>query len=425
MIASAQTVFATWLHKTFPNPAEPVAVAFSGGGDSLALLLLVLRHAGPRPVYALSVDHALQEDSAQIIAKAVAQAQRLGAIANRFYWHHGVIKSGVQDAARRARYGLMGEFCRTHGIDKLLVGHSRDDQAETLWMRKQCGGGWRAMAGMSAQSYAPVWPQLRDLTLVRPLLEWSRNALRAVCTEAGEAWHDDPANENLDYLRVQARAALEGDAVLADVLLDEGAIMRRRRETDERAALDWTAGIKIVAGGGAIIPLTAFHSITETALARLIMCVSGQPRMADMARIRALISAMGETDFTAQTLGGCIIAARGGGFVMARETGRWLSRGSVISLPQHNAIVFDGRWEMIAARKGLRAAPLWPARHQLSKTQRAQLHHYDAAMRRGLFGVFDADMLVATPFLTHEDLAIRNVVESRLIKASWSGAMHA
>ncbi|WP_017931708.1 tRNA lysidine(34) synthetase TilS [Robiginitomaculum antarcticum] len=418
MTEAAQAVFATWLRQTYPNPAESIAVAFSGGGDSLALLILTLRHAGPRPVYALCVDHALQEGSAKIIAAAAAQAQRLGAVAQTFYWHHGTITSGVQEAARKARYGLMGDFCRENRMDSLLVAHSRDDQAETLWMRKQCGGGWRAMAGMSASSYAPVWPQLRGVTLRRPLLEWGREDIRAICRDAGEPWYDDPANENNDYLRVQARMALASDPVLSPVLLEEGRKMRARRDGEARGVQDWLTEIDIVDGGGTHVDQAALHNMSAPALARVLMCISGHPHMADMARVRALIDAMVEPGYNVQTLGGCAILRQDKGFIIARETGRWLAQNKPVKLPAHEPVVFDGRWEIVVARKGLHAAPLWPARGQLSKPQRAQLHSYNAHIRRGLVGVFEGRDMVATPFIPNGDVTYRNLVKSRLLKHS-------
>ncbi len=417
----SEAQFAAWLKAAYPNPASPIAVAFSGGGDSLALLILTLRHAGARPVYALSVDHALQEGSAEQIAKAARQAATLGAIAQRFYWHHGQIKSGVQDAARKARYGLMGEFCRAQGIGSLLVAHSRDDQAETLWMRKQCGGGWRAMAGMSAQSYAPVWPQLRDVTLLRPLLDWPRESLRDLCRGAGQIWHNDPSNENLDYLRVQARQALASDVILADTLLSEGAQMRARRDSEGAEAQTQLSSIILSDCGSAIILKQA--NLSELATARLLMCVSGHPQMADMARIRALRSAMIEPGYVSQTLGGCVIYRLGEGFGVARETGRWLIHQKPVPLTAHIPTVFDGRYEMITNIKGQSAAPLWPARAQLDRDERSALHRYSAHARRAVFGVFEGDVLVAAPHIGRGEIKWRSLVFSRLYqKRSETGA---
>ena len=408
----SEAQFASWLREAYPNPALPIAIAFSGGGDSLALLLLTLRHAGGRPVYALSVDHALQEGSAGQIAKAAQQAEALGAISHQFYWHHGQITSGVQEAARKARYGLMGAFCREHEISSLVVAHSRDDQAETLWMRKQCGGGWRAMAGMSAESYAPVWPQLRDITLLRPLLNWSRESLRDVCRQAGQLWHDDPSNQDLNYLRVQARQALAGDTVLAGSLLEEGAAMRARREAEQAEALTQLREITLSGCGSAHISGDAI--LNEVAMARLLMCVSGHSQMADMARVRALHDAMGEPGYVSQTLGGCVIERMDGGFGVARETGRWLKQQQPEPLPAHSPSVFDGRFEITATDKGLTIAPLWLARDQLDTSEKSALHRYGAQARRGLFGIFKGETLIAAPQIGRGETKWRSLVSSRL-----------
>ena len=408
----SEAQFAAWLRGAYPNPASPIAVAFSGGGDSLALLLLTLRHAGSRPVYTLSVDHGLQDGSAQQITAAVKQAGALGAKAQQFYWHHGEIRSGVQEAARKARYGLMGEFCREHNIDSLLVAHSRDDQAETLWMRKHCGGGWRAMAGISASSYAPVWPQLRGITLRRPLLDWPREALRGVCRDAEQVWHDDPSNHNLGYLRVQARQALAADEAFADSLLTEGEIMRARREAEEIEAQEQLDAVNLTDSGSAFIPDHA--TLNEIAMARLLMCVSGHSQMADMARVRALQSAMKQQDYVSQTLGGCVISRTDSGFGVARETGRWLRQQKNVPLPVHVPVVFDGRFEVIAQDKGYACAPLWPARAQLTQDEKSMLHRYEALARRGLFGVFEGETVIAAPHIGRGDIKWRGLIRARL-----------
>ncbi len=408
----SEAQFAAWLAATYPNPASKIAVAFSGGGDSLALLILTLRYAGSRPVYALSVDHALQDGSAEQISAATQQAQALGAIAHRLYWNHGEIKSGVQEAARKGRYGLMGDFCRERRISSLLVAHSRDDQAETLWMRKQCGGGWRAMAGISARSFAPVWPELRDITLLRPLLGWSREHMRDVCRDAGETWHEDPSNVNLDYLRVQARSALAYDEVLASSLLQEGDVMRSRREAEEDRAQGELSRVALSDCGSASIPKDVH--LSELAMARLLMCVSGNPQMADMARVRALLESTRETGYVSQTLGGCVIYRAGDELKIARETGRWLKMQQSMPLQAHHAMVFDGRYEITANQKGLAAAPLWPARRQLSQDEKSALNRFDALSRRVLFGVFDGDDLVYAPHVQRGDIQWRGLTSARL-----------
>ena len=346
------------------------------------------------------------------ITQTVKQSTSLGADARQFRWHHGEIKSGVQEAARKARYGLMGDFCRKQNINSLLVAHSRDDQAETLWMRKQCGGGWRAMAGMSESSYAPVWPQLRGITLRRPLLGWSREALREVCSDSGQLWHDDPSNGNLDYLRVQARQALATDHALCDSLLSEGEMMRSRREAEELEAQKQLDAVNIKDCGCAYIAEQA--ALNEMAMARLLMCISGSAQMADMARVRALQSAMREQDYVSQTLGGCVIYRQGKGHGVARETGRWLKQQRPVSLPAHMPVVFDGRFEVTAPKAGYICAPLWPARAQLAQDEKSRLHRYDARARRGLFGVFDGEALIAAPHIGRGEMKWRGLTRARL-----------
>ncbi|PZQ35988.1 MAG: tRNA(Ile)-lysidine synthetase, partial [Phenylobacterium zucineum] len=108
----------------------PIAVGFSGGGDSLFLLKAVLDWAGDRPVLALVVDHRLQPDSARWTADAVAKARALGAAATALAWTGDKPSTGLPAAARRARHALLATAAREAGAKVLLLGHTASDLAE-------------------------------------------------------------------------------------------------------------------------------------------------------------------------------------------------------------------------------------------------------------------------------------------------------
>ena len=187
--------------------AKPLAVAFSGGGDSTALLSLVLawaRKSGKPPVIAFIVDHGLRTGSDEEAQTAAWRAVAMGAQSKVLRWQGDKPKSGIQEKARIARYALLGEACRRHGIQTLLLGHNEDDQAETLWMRAQKKSGWRGLAGMSESIEAPIWPQLYGVKVVRPLLNATRTELRDYNREHNLAFIDDPSNENRAFTRIKA-----------------------------------------------------------------------------------------------------------------------------------------------------------------------------------------------------------------------------
>ena len=136
--------------------SAPAAIAYSGGGDSTALL-----HAfrgNPAVTHAFIIDHALREGSAEEVAAAAAYARSLGYQVKTQRWAHGGLSTGLQVKARAYRYQVMGEFCRVEQLPNLITAHTQDDQAETLLMRLDRQTGWRGLAGMPRAAYGPLWP---------------------------------------------------------------------------------------------------------------------------------------------------------------------------------------------------------------------------------------------------------------------------
>ncbi|MGE4562142.1 MAG: tRNA lysidine(34) synthetase TilS, partial [Rhodospirillales bacterium] len=178
---------------TGPYEAAPhLAVAVSGGGDSLALALLVERWCRGRGgrVSALIVNHGLRPEAKEEAACVGGWIEARGIAHWILVWDGPKPISGLQAAARAARYDLMSAWCRTHGVLHLLVGHTREDQAETFLMRLEKGSG---PDGLAAMSWVRALPFCR---LVRPLLELTRAALRATLAAFGQAWIEDPSNND-------------------------------------------------------------------------------------------------------------------------------------------------------------------------------------------------------------------------------------
>ncbi len=205
-----------------PFEARPVlAVAVSGGRDSMALALMAHDWAGARDgrVLALIVDHGLRAESG---AEARATAERLGGLgiaAEILCWTGPKPASGIQQAAREARYRLLFEACHRHAILHLLVAHHAGDQAETVAMRAARGSGRDGLAGMAAAV------EHRDARLLRPLLGVPRARLTATLQERGIGWVDDPSNADRRFERVRVRQ----DGALPDTTLDPAARAARDR----------------------------------------------------------------------------------------------------------------------------------------------------------------------------------------------------
>ncbi|MBS1016415.1 tRNA lysidine(34) synthetase TilS [Acetobacter persici] len=185
------------------DPAlPPVGLAVSGGGDSLCLAWLT-RH-WRKHLLAFVVDHGLRAESAEEARLTVQRLEAIGVPA-RLLTLSGLTKGpGIAERARQARYAILVQACREAGCLDLLLGHQADDQVETIRMRQESGSGPEGLAGMGWVTALP------DARLVRPLLGFSRQALRNTLRQAGLVWVDDPSNEDLRATRVQVRHDLQG-----------------------------------------------------------------------------------------------------------------------------------------------------------------------------------------------------------------------
>jgi tRNA(Ile)-lysidine synthetase-like protein len=204
----------------FDRPLR-LAVAVSGGPDSMALSLLAARWVRQRggQFLALTVDHRLRPDS-------TAEAAATGAALARHDISHRILTwtdapaRASQDQARRARYDLLGQACREAGIRDLAVAHQREEQAETVLLRLAKGSGIDGLAGMAAWRTAP-WGRL-----LRPLLDLPKARLVATCAGFGAVPVDDPSNRRSRYARARLRAACSTPSPPASAAAPRPASMR-------------------------------------------------------------------------------------------------------------------------------------------------------------------------------------------------------
>lgn len=174
---------------------EPVVVACSGGADSLALVAAAVRTAD-RPVIGVTVDHGLQDGSAAQAARVVEQMAGLG-VAETLTATVQVQAAGQgpEAAAREARYAVLEQVAERVGSSRVLLGHTLDDQAETVLLGLTRGSGARSLRGMRAAF---------DV-FVRPLLEVRRADTEGACRELGLEWWQDPHNADPRFTRARVR----------------------------------------------------------------------------------------------------------------------------------------------------------------------------------------------------------------------------
>lgn len=200
------------------TPAPRLALAVSGGPDSLALLLLAYA-AYPGRVEAATVDHNLRPESRGEAALVASHCVTLGVPHELLSVEIVTTGEGLQSAARSARYAALESWAARRGLPALLTAHHIDDQAETLLMRLTRGSGVAGLAGIR-----PKLPLGRgDVTLYRPLLAWRRAELAGIVALAGLQAADDPSNADDRFARTRIRRHLAESAWLDPAALARSA----------------------------------------------------------------------------------------------------------------------------------------------------------------------------------------------------------
>jgi tRNA(Ile)-lysidine synthase len=191
--------------------ARGLILAVSGGPDSTALMLLAAHWAGRRKrapkLVAVTVDHGLRPEAAREAAAVKRLAKKLGIVHRTLAWRGRKPKSGLQEAARIARYRILADAAARAGYAHVLTAHTLDDQAETILFRLARGSGLLGLAGMAHASPLPLGGQT-SLFLVRPLLGLPKARLIATLAAERISYSEDPSNRDPRFTRVRLRALL-------------------------------------------------------------------------------------------------------------------------------------------------------------------------------------------------------------------------
>lgn len=226
--------FASALVRLGPfEPRPRIAVAVSGGADSLCLALLADAWARARggAAVGLIVDHGLRSESADEARLTLARLACRGIPGEILTLRDLVAGSALAARARVARYAALEAACARHGIVHLLLGHHAGDQAETVVLRRAAGSGADGLAGMASLV------ERAQVRLLRPLLEIAPGRLRAGLRRAGLGWVEDPSNADPRATRARVRMERgdpEGDGVETAVLVREAAMAARARREREQ-----------------------------------------------------------------------------------------------------------------------------------------------------------------------------------------------
>lgn len=330
------------------TPYPALALAVSGGADSMALMLLVHSWLEARPsprIAVLTVDHRLREGSAAEAEWVDAQARRLGFAHHILPWTGEKPRTGIQATARSARYGLLTGFAREHGMEAVVTAHTRDDQAETLIMRLARGSG---LDGLSAMAPLSDW---EGIHILRPLLAVPRIRIEAFLRRQGQSWIEDPTNRDGSQERARIRGRLPDFGALGltgEALALSARRLRRARQAIEAATGDFLrARLTLHEAGYAEIPLPAFLAVPEEialkALAAILPPIGGGGAPVSLSKLEACLDAM-RAEPGKMTLRGCELSVRRGKLMIVREFGR-MDRAPVPIQPGET-LIWDGRFRV-------------------------------------------------------------------------------
>lgn len=319
-------------------------LAVSGGPDSTALLVLAARWVKRRKrapkLLAVTIDHALRAEAAREAAAVKHLARRLGVSHRTMRWRGSKPKSGLQEAARIARYRLLAQVAAAAGYTHILTAHTLDDQAETVLFRLARGSGLIGLGGMAYASPLPVGGETRAF-VVRPLLPLPKARLIATLRASGIAYSEDPSNQNPRFTRARLRTlmprlALEGLDARGFARL--AARMRRADATIEfavEAASESLAPRPWRAGGPVTFEAAGFASLPAEVALRLLgraIAHAGNEGPVELAKLESLYDTMRQAGSgLRRTLAGALITLDRERLVVERAPARRVSRGQAVS----------------------------------------------------------------------------------------------
>ncbi len=375
-----------------PDPPSRLGVAVSGGSDSLALLLLLSGFCKEHAIElcCVTVDHGLRAEAADEARFVAAICADLDITHDTLAWTGWDGSGNVQNEARRARYGLIAEWATEKEISHVALGHTLDDQAETVLQRLARAAG---VDGLSAMAPRRI---LNGVTWLRPLLRVEREVLRAFLKDRNMSWMDDPSNEDARFGRIRARRSWEA---LADLGITPAGLaqvaenMARAREALEDNARQACLELARLRAGAVVIALSGYKELPDEIARRVVLAslawVNGSVYAPRRRSLEAVLSALAGSG--SATLDGCQLQVEGDDFWVFRE----FDVVKDLSVPLGS--LWDGRW-MISGPHGARKMRI----AALGEKGLAQLPEWrDLGMPRQVLlsmpAVWEGDDLVTAP----------------------------
>lgn len=324
---------------------DALGVAVSGGGDSVALMRIVADWAGGRRIMVATVDHGLRPESRAEAIQVAHSAAALGLPHAILPW---LAPGGgnLMAEARQARLRLLSDWARANHLPAIALGHTADDQAETLMMRLARGAGIDGLAAMTParRAHGILW--------LRPMLEIRRAELRDWLRSLNTAWIDDPSNERDEYERVRIRKAIGALGLDATALARSAAHLAQARDALSHYAAQAARGAT-ARNGALALPLPSFRDAPSEIRRRLLVAgcrwITGAgypPRRATLLHALTAIEAGKRV-----TLDGVLIEADSGQLRLLREP------AAAMRAPPGKT-TWDDRWHINGLQAGEHIAAL-------------------------------------------------------------------
>jgi tRNA(Ile)-lysidine synthase len=381
-----------------------LAVAVSGGPDSLALAILADRWARERggEMCALTVDHGLRPEGGGEIHRLRNWLSARGIHHEVLVWAGEKPRTGIQEAARFARYQLLDGWCRDHACLHLLIGHQSDDQIETHLMRRRAHSGPGGLAGMSA---------IRDLAncrLLRPLLGVARDRLAAFLDTERQPFITDPSNLDPVFERGRLRGSggvPRNEADIFHLLAEIRAFGARRvaREDEQNGLL--ARCVSLHPAGFGLLNSTVLREtgpeIAVLALSALAAAIGGASYPARRERLARLRDVLDAAVRRGHTLGGCRFSRWRECILVTRE----LAKAPLpLRLRAGESVTWDRRFEVVPAPTGNRGFTVgYLGQAGKSWLDRGKPEFQRACLPRPLFpilpAVWDEEAIAAVPHL--------------------------
>ena len=328
-----------------------IALAVSGGSDSIALLRLAQQWAkNSVKISVLTVDHGLRPESAAEALQVAAWCASLSLKHQTLRWEGVKPKTGLQAKARAARYDLMSNWCIAHGASFLLTAHTMDDQAETVLMRQARTDTAESLAGIWETA---IWGGVK---LFRPLLGQSKEELRSYLKSLGQPWIEDPSNDDVKFERVRVRQALAHEN-RPDQRKMELAEIADRAGREARALASatefWITGqLTSYPEGFGSIPRAGFCELDPELQRRVLLQliqIYGAGTRAEPGELDYLAKWIMGQGLSRRTLGGAVLACWQTSVLIGREWGR--ISPLPVAVPDLGEVLWDGRFLVRAPSK--------------------------------------------------------------------------